>query len=45
MMDLQKEALIPDTFKLLLIVKPSLTFSEGEKLKIDQYVMRGGKLL
>ena len=45
MMDLQKEALIPDTFKLLLIVKPSLTFSEEEKLKIDQYVMRGGKLL
>src|SRR5690348_14893501 len=45
MMDLQKEAVIPDTFKLLLIVKPSLTFSEGEKLKIDQYVMRGGKLL
>ena len=45
MVDLQKEALIPDTFKLLLIVKPSLTFSEEEKLKIDQYVMRGGKLL
>ena len=45
MMDLQKEALIPDTFKLLLIVKPSLSFSEEEKLKIDQYVMRGGKLL
>jgi gliding-associated putative ABC transporter substrate-binding component GldG len=45
MMDLQKEAVIPDTFKLLLIVKPSLTFSEEEKLKIDQYVMRGGKLL
>jgi len=45
MMDLQKEAVIPDTFKLLLIVKPSFTFSEEEKLKIDQYVMRGGKLL
>jgi gliding-associated putative ABC transporter substrate-binding component GldG len=45
MMDLQKEAVIPDTFKLLLIVKPSLSFSEEEKLKIDQYVMRGGKLL
>ena len=45
MMDLQKEALIPDTFKLLVIVKPSLSFSEEEKLKIDQYVMRGGKLL
>lgn len=45
MMDLQKEPVIPDTFKLLIIVKPSLAFSESEKLKIDQYVMRGGRLL
>ena len=45
MMDLQKEPVIPDTFKLLILVKPSLSFSESEKLKIDQYVMRGGKLL
>ncbi len=45
MMDLAKEPVIPDTFKLLMIVKPSLTFSEEEKLKIDQYVMHGGKLL
>lgn len=45
MMDISKGPVIPDTFKLLMIVKPSLTFSEEEKLKIDQYVMRGGKLL
>lgn len=45
MMDISKEPVIPDTFKLLMIVKPSLTFSEEEKLKIDQYVIRGGKLL
>ena len=45
MMDLAKEPVIPDTFKLLIIVKPTLTFSEAEKLKIDQYVMHGGKLL
>ena len=45
MMDLAKEPVIPDTFKLLIIVKPTLTFSNAEKLKIDQYVMRGGKLL
>lgn len=43
--DLSQEPVIPDTFKLLLIVKPTLTFSDAEKLKIDQYVMRGGKLL
>jgi gliding-associated putative ABC transporter substrate-binding component GldG len=45
MMDLAKEPVIPDTFKLLIIVKPTLTFTEAEKLKIDQYVMHGGKLL
>lgn len=45
MMDLSKEPIIPDTFKLLMIVKPTLTFSDAEKLKIDQYVMHGGKLL
>lgn len=45
MMNLEKEPVIPDTFKLLIVVKPSLTFSEEEKLKIDQYIMHGGKLL
>lgn len=37
--------LIPDTFKLLIIVKPTEKFTDEEKLKIDQFVMRGGKLL
>ena len=45
MMDLTKEPVVPDTFKLLIIVKPTLTFTSAEKLKIDQYVMHGGKLL
>ena len=36
---------IEDTFKLLLIVKPTQPFTEIEKLHIDQFVMRGGKLL
>jgi ABC-2 type transport system permease protein len=44
-MDLEKEHVIPDTFKLLMIVKPKLGFSDAEKLKIDQFVMHGGKLL
>ena len=34
-----------DTINALLIVKPSLTFTETEKLKIDQYVMQGGKVI
>jgi len=45
MMDLSKEPVVPDTFKLLVIVKPTLPFTAAEKLKIDQYVMHGGKLL
>lgn len=44
-LNLNSQRFIPDTFKVLLIVKPSLQFTEEEKLKIDQYVMRGGKLL
>lgn len=44
-LDLNRVKFIPDTFKVLLIVKPTIAFSESEKLKIDQYVMRGGKLL
>ncbi len=43
--NIEKEPVIPDTFKLLLIVKPKISFSDAEKLKIDQYVMRGGKVL
>lgn len=43
--NLQTEPNIPDTFDLLLIVKPEKPFTDAEKLKIDQYVMRGGKLL
>lgn len=44
-LNITKEPIIPDTFKLLVIVKPTLQFSQDEKFKIDQYVMRGGKLL
>lgn len=43
--NLKNEPIIPDTFKTLILVKPSETFTDEEKLKIDQYVMHGGKLL
>jgi ABC-2 type transport system permease protein len=43
--DLKAASYIPDTFKLMLMVKPSAPFTDDEKLKLDQYVMRGGKLL
>ena len=35
---------IPDTFKTILIVKPTITFTEEQKFKLDQYIMRGGKV-
>jgi gliding-associated putative ABC transporter substrate-binding component GldG len=45
MLNLQKEAAVPQGVDVLMIVKPTMTFSEEEKFKIDQFVMRGGKLL
>jgi len=36
---------IPDMVQVLMIVKPATPFSDEEKLKIDQFVMRGGKLI
>lgn len=36
---------IPSDFDALLIVKPMKAFSSQQKLKIDQYVMNGGKIL
>ncbi|MFT3749269.1 MAG: gliding motility-associated ABC transporter substrate-binding protein GldG [Agriterribacter sp.] len=35
---------IPGFFHAMLIVKPKVGFTESQKLKIDQYVMRGGKV-
>ncbi len=43
--DLNKGFLNADTINALLIVKPSTAFSEQEKLKIDQYIMNGGKVV
>lgn len=36
---------IPDVVQVLMIVKPAVPFTDQEKLKIDQFVMRGGKLI
>jgi len=43
-LNLQTQPVIPDV-DILLIVKPIEQFTEAEKLKIDQYVMHGGKIL
>ncbi|MEO7983346.1 MAG: gliding motility-associated ABC transporter substrate-binding protein GldG [Bacteroidota bacterium] len=43
--NINEQKFIPDTIKLLLVVKPVTAFTETEKLKIDQYIMRGGKVM
>lgn len=35
---------IPNVFDALVIVKPTIPFSNEQKLKIDQYIMQGGKV-
>ena len=44
-LNLPAQPSIPDTFKVLMIVKPTITFTEEQKFKLDQYVMRGGKII
>jgi gliding-associated putative ABC transporter substrate-binding component GldG len=36
---------IPQVFSALLVVKPLKPFTDQQKLKIDQYVMRGGQVV
>ncbi len=38
-------AQIPPRYKLLVIAKPTETFREQEKFKIDQFIMNGGSVL
>jgi gliding-associated putative ABC transporter substrate-binding component GldG len=35
---------IPSQIDALIIMKPTVPFTDADKLKIDQYVMRGGKI-
>lgn len=43
--DLKKGYPNPEQVDALLIVKPTQPFTDEDKLKIDQYVMHGGKVL
>ena len=45
MFNLQTQPAIPADMDVLMIVKPTLQFTEAEKFKLDQFVMNGGKLL
>jgi ABC-2 type transport system permease protein len=43
--DPSKTTVIPKELAAILIVKPSIGFSDSVKMKIDQYIMQGGKVL
>ncbi|HEY0261533.1 MAG TPA: Gldg family protein, partial [Chitinophagales bacterium] len=43
--DITKSFQIPERFDALVIAKPTLPFDEKDKYKLDQFVMRGGKIL
>nr|WP_294906030.1 gliding motility-associated ABC transporter substrate-binding protein GldG [uncultured Lacibacter sp.] len=43
--DPNKTVVIPKEFAAIMIVKPSIGFSDSAKMKIDQYIMQGGKVL
>ncbi|MHA4845148.1 gliding motility-associated ABC transporter substrate-binding protein GldG [Flavitalea antarctica] len=36
---------LPQDFDALMIVKPTIAFNDDQKLKIDQYIMNGGKVI
>ncbi|MFI5188415.1 MAG: gliding motility-associated ABC transporter substrate-binding protein GldG [Chitinophagales bacterium] len=42
--NIKKASYIPSAFNALVILKPTQPFSDADKLKIDQYVMHGGKI-
>ena len=44
-LDLTKTSKIEDQVDVLIIAKPTLNFSQEDKLKIDQYIMNGGRVM
>jgi ABC-2 type transport system permease protein len=42
--NIKTDPFIPSAINALVVLKPTLPFSDEDKLKIDQYVMRGGKV-
>ncbi len=45
LINIDKQPFIPAEFKVLFVVKPTQPFSDAQKLKLDQYVMNGGKII
>ena len=44
-LDIDSVGIIPPIYSALLVVKPTIRFSDQQKLKLDQYVMHGGKII
>lgn len=42
--NIKNDPFIPSAFDALVILKPTIPFTDADKLKIDQYIMRGGKV-
>ncbi|MBX3240549.1 MAG: gliding motility-associated ABC transporter substrate-binding protein GldG [Chitinophagaceae bacterium] len=45
MLPIDSVPVIPLQFDALLVVKPQKAFTDAQKLKLDQYVMHGGKII
>ena len=43
--DIDSMPYIPQQFDLLIVNKPMRPFTDQQKLKVDQYIMRGGKVI
>lgn len=43
--DLTANVFIPRSYKAIIINRPTTTFDDKEKFKIDQYIMEGGRVL
>ena len=43
--NLKVDAFIPREFAAIIFARPLESFTDGDKLKIDQYVMNGGKVI
>jgi ABC-2 type transport system permease protein len=44
-LDIDSVTSIPSVFSALVIVKPTKKFSDDQKLKLDQYIVQGGKVM
>lgn len=40
-----EQPVIPEEFNVLMVVKPTVPFSDNARLKLDQYIMHGGKII